>query len=59
MNVRFLLVCMMMLTSVVGVKADDGSQLWLKQQTTQVGQVSTPDKITPTLAIAIRELQVS
>ena len=59
MNVRFLLVCMMMLTSVVGVKADDGSQLWLKQQTAQVGQVSTPDKITPTLAIAIRELQDS
>ncbi len=55
---KLFLVCIMVCASVIGIKADDGSRLWLKQQTGKNAQVSTTDKsVSPTLILAIKELQ--
>ncbi len=60
MKIRLLLVCFnMVLTSILGVKADDGSRLWLKQKSENKAVVSIVGKLTPTLAIAQNELEQS
>ena len=54
---KVFLVCMMVMTSVIGLRADNGSLLWLKQSLQSKGEVTTLESITPTLAIAIQELK--
>ena len=57
MKIKIILVCVMMLTSVIGLRADDGSHLWLKQQPNGGAQITTPHRLSPTLSLAVQELQ--
>ena len=59
MKIKLLLVCVMVMTSIIGLRADDGSHLWLKYQQSAHGKVSTTDRLTPTLSLAIQALQNS
>ena len=57
MRLKFFIVCVFSLTSVIGLRADNGSLLWLKQPTSTASSITTKERMTPTLAIAVQELK--
>ncbi len=57
MRLKFFIVCVFSLTSVIGLRADNGSLLWLKQPISTTSSITTKERMTPTLAIAVQELK--
>ena len=57
MKIKTILVCVMIMTSFIGLKADEGSHLWLKHQTGANGNIKVLGRLTPTLSLAVHELQ--